>query len=104
MAGSHPPPSSPHVWEAVLRARLARAGVSPGSFRLIRSDGARAVAEIDHRAAAPARAAWQSPPADVADFPLVPWKTWGTLVGAKAWLRGTSNHRRPRRAGPASPP
>ncbi|MGP8078203.1 MAG: hypothetical protein ACLQD8_02180 [Thermoplasmata archaeon] len=95
MAGSHPPPGSPHAWDAVLRARLVRAGISPASFRLIRSEGSRAVAEVDHWTAAPARAAWAAPPAASPDLPLVPRRTWGTLVGAKAWLRGP-----PRRGGP----
>jgi hypothetical protein len=87
VAGSHPPPGSSHAWEAVLRARLVRAGVSPVFFRLIRSEGTRAVAEVDHRTAALARAAWEATEEAPPDLPLVPRRTWGTLVGAKAWLR-----------------
>lgn len=87
VAGSHPPPGSPHAWEALLRARLTRAGVTPATFRLIRCEGARAIAEVDHRSAERARAAWGAPDAGAPDLPLVPRRTWGTLVGAKAWLR-----------------
>jgi hypothetical protein len=87
VAGPHPPPHSPQAWEAILRARLARAGVSPASFRLIRADGPRAIAEVDHRTAPLARAAWGMPGTGPRDPSLAPRKTWGTLVGAKAWLR-----------------
>jgi hypothetical protein len=87
VAGPHPPPGSPHAWEAVLRARLERAGISPSCFRLIRFEGPRAIAEVDHRTAPLARAAWEAPGTGPPDLPLVPRRTWGTLVGAKAWLR-----------------
>jgi hypothetical protein len=84
-AGPNPFPASPAAWESLLRARLARAGIAPARFRLIRSDGPRAIAEVDHRSAGPARSAWTG--AADGDVPLVPHRTWGTLVGAKAWLR-----------------
>lgn len=93
-AGSHPPPGSPQAWEAVLRSRLARAGVPTGSFRLIRFEGHRAIAEVDHRTALLARAAWEAPTLGPDEVTLIPRKTWGTLVGAKAWVR--ESPRRPK--------
>jgi len=68
-----------------LRAAFDRAQV-PGPFRLIRSDGYRAIAEIDQHRLAATRAAWNAP-VDGGDARLATRRTWGTLRGAKAWLR-----------------
>jgi len=93
VAGTHPPPGSAPAWDALLRARLLRAGIPVGSLRVIRCEGPRVIAEIDHRSAALARAAFEAPDPGSPDLRLVPRRTWGTLVGAKAWLRRPSGAR-----------
>ncbi|HXW66990.1 MAG TPA: hypothetical protein VEL82_03825 [Thermoplasmata archaeon] len=54
----------------------------------MRAEAHRAIAEVDHRDAPAARAAWT---VDVGNGPgtvrLATRRTWGTLRGAKAWLR-----------------
>ena len=87
VAGELLPPLSPRAWEGLLAERLASAGDPTPRFRLIRSDGRRAIAEVDHLAAPRARAAWAATSGDPNALRLVPYRTWGTLVGAKAWLR-----------------
>ncbi len=88
VAGEHFPSLSPRAWEGLLSERLASAGVSVRRFRLIRAEGRRAIVEVDHLAAPRARAAWSASPSGPNEVGLVPQRTWGTLVGAKAWLRG----------------
>jgi hypothetical protein len=73
---------TPAQWEALLRRAW-----SPGPpFHVVRSAGDRAIVEVEHAVAARARAAWnvtlERPGARLATV-----RTWGTLVGAKAWLR-----------------
>jgi hypothetical protein len=53
----------------------------------VRAEGRRAIAEVDHRAAAAARAVWNGPAAGSPELILATRRTWGTLVGAKRWLR-----------------
>jgi hypothetical protein len=84
VAGEHFPPFS-RDWEAWLRDRLDRSGLGSVRFHLIRAEGRRAIVEVDHRQALPARSAWTTP--DPSGFAVAPRRTWGTLVGAKAWLR-----------------
>ena len=85
VAGEHVPVPTPHWWEATLRACLDRSGV-PGRFRVIRSEGYRAIAEVDQRRAGPARAAWTTA-VEGRGPRLITRRTWGTLRGAKAWIR-----------------
>jgi hypothetical protein len=87
VAGEHFPALSPRSWESLLADRLAAAGVPVRRFRLIRSEGRRAVAEVDHLSAPGARAAWGAAAPGAGAVPLIPRRTWGTLRGAKAWLR-----------------
>jgi hypothetical protein len=84
VAGEHLPAPSPRWWETTLRAR-AGLGPSPFRFRLIRVEGPRAVVEVDQRTLAVARTVW--PGTLEPGTELVSVRTWGTLVGAKAWLR-----------------
>ncbi len=88
VAGEHFPSLSPRAWESLLAERLASAGAPVPRFRLIRSEGRRAIAEVDHLAAPRVRAAWSKAPTETNDAVLATYRTWGTLVGAKAWLRG----------------
>lgn len=88
VAGEHFPPLSPRAWEHLLAERLASAGPPTPRFRLIRSDGRRAIAEVDHLFAGRARAAWSTgAPVTGGGVAISPQRTWGTLIGAKAWLR-----------------
>jgi hypothetical protein len=86
VAGEPFPPPPPRWWEASLRRAFDRAHV-PGRFRLIRVDGYRAVAEVDHERSSAARTAWNGPADERGEVRLVTRRTWGTLRPAKAWLR-----------------
>ncbi len=89
VAGEHFPSLSPRGWEALLRGRFDPA-LGPPGFRLIRSDGGRAVVEVGHRSMGTARTAWNGPLPQGGRLATV--RTWGTLVGAKRWL---ATRRRP---------
>ncbi len=92
VAGEHLPPLSPRWWEGALRRRSDGASAAV-PFRLIRSDGPRAIVEVEHRQADAARHLWTGP-LD-AQLTMATVRTWGTLEGAKAWL-GEFRDRRPR--------
>ncbi len=89
VAGEPFPPPSPRWWESALRRGFDRARIG-GRFRLVRSDGYRAVVEVDQHRSPAARAAWNGPADDTGSVALVTRRTWGTLRGAKAWLRARS--------------
>ena len=94
-AGEHLPPLPPVWWERSLRSCLERAGLGV-AFRLLRSEGRRALVEVDHRAAVPVRAAWTtswSTPESTVE--IATRRTWGTVRGGKEWLR--ADRRRPER-------
>jgi hypothetical protein len=84
VAGEHFPPSSSRGWESLLRDRSH--GTVP--FRLIRTEGRRAIVEVGHHNLAEARAAWNGRAGD--GPPITTERTWGTLLDAKAWLRASS--------------
>ena len=88
VAGDHPPPFSTAAWEQFLRRHGAPSGAPPFRWRLIRAEGARAVVEVDHRSADAARSAWNaSEEIGTEVVRVVSRRTWGTLRGAKSWLR-----------------
>ncbi len=88
VAGDQPLLPSPRAWEAILSARWARGARGPASgFRIVRSDGRRAIVEVEHRAASWARAAWNGPDPAGAGPTIATRRTWGTLVDAKVWMR-----------------
>jgi hypothetical protein len=97
------PPLSPARWEAFLRGLLERPGSAEVRFRLIRSEGRRAVVAVGHRELARARAAWNPAPGDRSGLGLVTRRTWGTLVQAKAWLRSSGPGVAPGRRGLPDP-
>jgi hypothetical protein len=87
VAGEQLPPPSPRWWEAALR-RTLDASSARGWFRIVRADGYRAIVEVDQLRALGARAAWTVELDDARPgVSLRTRKTWGTLRGAKAWLR-----------------
>ncbi len=85
-------------WEGVLvdRLRLLIPKEIPARIRWIRREGTRAVVEVDHRAVAAARAAWNvalvTPSGRTVQLRTA--RSWGTLRGAKAWLRDPRGHPR----------
>ncbi|MCI4337551.1 MAG: hypothetical protein L3K18_04410 [Thermoplasmata archaeon] len=101
MAGE--PAFSTRWLESTLAERLrsGRPDVPPIPVRVIRREGDRAVAEVEHAWAADARKSWNARLALPSGTPveLVTRRTWGTLRGAKAWLR----ERPTARTHPASP-
>jgi RNase P/RNase MRP subunit POP5 len=87
VAGEPFPPAT-RWWETTLRDLLDRSAVT-GRFRLVRTDGYRAIVEVDHRLSATLRVAWTTELEERGHrLRLGTRRTWGTLRGAKAWLRG----------------
>jgi hypothetical protein len=87
VAGEPFPPPPPRWWEATLRRLLERSAAA-GRFRIIRTDGYRAIVEVDQLRSVAARRAWTTEiEASGAPLRLAAQRTWGTLRGAKAWLR-----------------
>jgi hypothetical protein len=84
VAGEHLPPLSPRAWEALLRSTAG----PDLPFRLVRSETHRAVVEVDHAVSDHARSAWNAP-LERSTGQLSTVRTWGTLIGAKRWLRGS---------------
>ena len=96
----------PRPWleEALRRALTPRSGAippAPRRIRIIRLERAKALVEIGHRWAAEARSAWNGPVPGPSGRPvaLATRRTWGTLRGAKLWLR-----RAPVAVGPRAEP
>ncbi len=88
VAGQPFPALSPRWWEANLRVGLDRTpGPTGVPFRLVRVEGRRAIAEVDRYVAGRARSAWNAPVSGDDRIRFATRRTWGTLVGAKRWLR-----------------
>ncbi len=82
VAGEPLRPLSPAEWPARLREALAASGAPSLAFRVVRSDARRAIVRVDGADLAPARGAWTARPSGT----VRTVRTWGTLVGAKAWM------------------
>ena len=65
---------------------LAAAGGPAGPIRVLRVQGARAVVAIDQFRTDSARRAWNGPAPGGSGLRFTTRHTWGTLVGAKAWI------------------
>ncbi|MCI4326488.1 MAG: hypothetical protein L3K16_02465 [Thermoplasmata archaeon] len=89
MAGEPSVPSP--WWEGILvdRLRLVAPNDAPTRVRWIRREGGRAIVEVDHRVVPAARQAWNIDLVAPSGRPvrLSTRRSWGTLRGAKAWLR-----------------
>jgi hypothetical protein len=96
VAGALLAPPSPRWWEATLRRCLDRSA-TPGRFRVVRSEGYRAIVQVDQFHAVASRAAWTTA-VDEPGARLISRRTWGTLVGAKRWLRSGGLATRPPRS------
>jgi RNase P/RNase MRP subunit POP5 len=87
VAGEPFPPPSLRWWETTLR-RALDASSAPGAFRIVRAEGYRAIVEVDQWWASAAREAWTCRSAIPGEsVELRTRRTWGTLRGAKVWLR-----------------
>jgi hypothetical protein len=93
-----PVPSGPSLrWTAWLDAALAAAGAPRLPFRLVRSEGYRTVVRVVVADAPAARRAWDGVTVPGTGLRLRTAKTWGTMLGAKAWLeRARTAGRAPR--------
>ena len=60
-------------------------------FRMIRAEGLRAIVRVDQRTTTLARAVWNAriESRDGRTYQLSTVRVWGTLVGAKVWIRST---------------
>jgi len=82
------PSFSPRTLERWLSDRLSTAGAPP-KLRVIRVEGRRALVDVPHTWAVRARtqwnARWTAP--DGTQLDVRTYRTWGTLLGGKRWLR-----------------
>ncbi len=107
MAGEHLPPfPPPRWWETILRAALEQDGTAGPPFRVVRAERFRAIVAVDHRVALQVRIAWNREAPTPPGTRLATRRTWGTLVGAKRWLRGAPSGGRAEDGapGPSRPP
>ena len=87
VAGEHLPLGfSARWWEECLGSLLAAAGGPGGPIRVVRIQGSRAVIAIDQTRLVAARRAWNGPAPGGSGLRFLTRRTWGTLVGAKAWI------------------
>ena len=87
VAGEHLPAGfSARWWEENLGSLLAAPGGPGGPIRVVRVRGSRAVVVIDQLRTDAARRAWNGPAPGTAGLRFRTRRTWGTLVGAKAWI------------------
>jgi len=96
VAGTSNLRSSPPWWQSLLSS-FQPPSPAPPPFRVIRFDRDRAIVEVGHRTVPSARVAWNATVSgpDGRRYSVRTVRSWGTLVGAKAWLRG--NARQPPR-------
>jgi len=86
-AGGEPfPLSSSTAWVPRLRDAFDAAGLAQVPFRVVRTEGPRAIVEVEARHVPAARRAWNPEMQGARGCSLGTTKTWGTLQGAKAWL------------------
>ena len=94
MAGEPPVPTRAIESALLARLRAALPEGAPVRVRVIRREGDRAIAEVEHRQADSARSAWNGKiPVPGGSFEATTHRTWGTLRGAKIWLRATRTGR-----------
>jgi hypothetical protein len=86
VAGEPVPPNPSSRWASWLAEGLAAAGAASLPIRLVRSEGGRAVVRVPAHDALTARRALDGASVARGSVVLRTVRTWGTLVGAKAWL------------------
>jgi hypothetical protein len=94
-------PFLPSRWTVWLAGALERTGTAPPPFRLVRCEGARAIVRAAVADAAALRSAWDGFAVPGGSLRLRTVRTWGTMVGAKAWLLREPVLRRPTPTGSA---
>ena len=96
MAGEPPVPTRAIESALLARLRAALPSGAPVRVRLIRREGDRAIAEVEHRQADAARSAWNGKIlVPGGSFEATTYRTWGTLRLAKTWLRAGRAGRAP---------
>ncbi len=90
---------SPPWWQSILSSYQSP-DPAPPPFRIVRFHHDRAIVEVGNLAVVSARAAWNASikGPDGQSYSLRTVRSWGTLVGAKAWLK--QDLRRPPRPSP----
>jgi len=90
VAGQPVPRLLPAAWLDLLNHRWRAQNDTPLKLKVIRSEGTRAIVAIDQRTAPRARLAWNATwqAGEGRTFRVATVRSWGTLVDAKAWLRG----------------
>jgi RNase P/RNase MRP subunit POP5 len=83
-------PIPPRRLEFVLRSAIP-AGTLQFAPRVLRAQGIRAIVEVEHADAARARAAWNATLRPPGTLPITvrTHRTWGTVRGGRAWVKGT---------------
>ncbi|MFZ0891014.1 MAG: hypothetical protein WB778_09100 [Thermoplasmata archaeon] len=87
-------------WEETLSSLLAATPSAGARVRVIRAEAVRAIVEVEHQTALHSRKVWNAVVASPNGerWEISTKRTWGTLVGAKSWLReGHRSPHRPRR-------
>jgi hypothetical protein len=76
-------------WEETLSSLLADATRANSRVRVVRTESIRAIVEVDQSMTTPSRRAWNRAVAapNGEQWRIATKRTWGTLVGAKAWLK-----------------
>jgi hypothetical protein len=89
VAGTSSFRTSPPWWQSILSSFRPPARAPP-PFRIVRFQHDRAIVEVGHRTVPAAREAWNATVEgpDGRSYSLRTVRSWGTLVGAKAWLQG----------------
>ncbi len=89
VAGKPVPRLAPAAWHDLLNHRWKAQTEAPMRFRIIRSEGPRAIVQVDQRTASIARVAWNATldTDDGRSFRVSTVRSWGTLVRAKTWFR-----------------
>jgi hypothetical protein len=76
-------------WEETLSSLLEATPSAGARVRVIRAEAVRAIVEVDHHTAPRSRKVWNAVVASPNGerWEISTKRTWGTLVGAKSWLR-----------------
>ncbi len=85
MTGELVPVGSPDAWRHVLDG--IEPATRPFSYRVVRSDARRAIVAVDQHTMVLARARWNAASDPAGQWSIRTERTWGTLVGAKTWIR-----------------
>ncbi|MCL4308967.1 MAG: hypothetical protein M1126_06400 [Candidatus Thermoplasmatota archaeon] len=86
VAGELVPVGSADAWRRVLDD-VGSPSPPSLSYRVVRSDARRAIVAVDQHTMTFARARWNATSRPAGRWSIRTIRTWGTLVGAKSWIR-----------------